>query len=92
MDSPFFPALGLGVGMFLLPDSPHSLINRGYKEKAKRVFIRIYGKSDEGLIEMEKISQMAKLEEELGQVGWRELLLPAIRPALIVGIGLAVFQ
>jgi sugar porter (SP) family MFS transporter len=86
------PAIGLGGGMFFLPDSPRSLINRGYNEKAKQVLIRIHGRTEEGLIEMEKISQIAKLDEDLGQVGWRELLLPAVRPALIVGIGLAVFQ
>jgi MFS transporter, SP family, galactose:H+ symporter len=87
-----FPALGLGVGMFFLPDSPRSLINRGYKEKAKQVLTRIHGTSEAGLIEMEKISRIAKLDEDLGRVGWKELLLPAVRPALIVGIGLAVFQ
>ena len=60
-----FPALGLGMGMFFLPDSPRSLINRGYKEKAKQVLIRIYGRSEEGLMELEKISRSSAGGSEL---------------------------
>jgi sugar porter (SP) family MFS transporter len=39
-------------------------------------------------------SELAEIEASLRQQegGWRELLSPGLRPALIIGIGLAVFQ
>src|SRR3712207_5886926 len=41
--------------------------------------------------EMEEIKR-AEEEQERGRVGYAELLSPYVRPALIIGIGLAIFQ
>lgn len=81
------PGAVLALGMIVLPDSPRSLMNRGYPEDAKRVLIKIAGKTEQE----RRIAQIEKnLERE--QASWRELLRPSLRLPLIVGIGLAVFQ
>ncbi|MGA7876129.1 MAG: sugar porter family MFS transporter [Desulfoferrobacter sp.] len=81
------PGIVLGLGMIVLPDSPRSLLNRGYREEAKRVLIKIAGKT-------EQQRRMGEIEKNLARedASWRELIKPSMRLPLIVGIGLAVFQ
>src|SRR3712207_903316 len=87
------PALILGIGMFRLPESPRWLFNRGQTEKARAVLSRSRSQEevDLELQEMEEIRR-AEEEQERGRVGYAELLSPYVRPALIIGIGLAIFQ
>jgi sugar porter (SP) family MFS transporter len=42
--------------------------------------------------EMQQMEELERIERQQAQVGYKELLAPWIRPALIIGIGLAVFQ
>ena len=81
------PSIVLGVGMFFMPDSPRWLISHKFIDRARAVLKRIRGTDDID-------NELNDIQESLGQQGgsWRELLTPLIRPALIVGIGLAVFQ
>ena len=83
------PATIFALGMFFLPESPRWLVRRGRLETARTILSRIRDTSDvdSELGEIERSSQQA---QEHGN--WRDLLSPALRPALIVGIGLAVFQ
>jgi sugar porter (SP) family MFS transporter len=83
-----FPGLLLAVGMFFMPESPRWLVKQGQRENARAVLAQIdpHGNPDAAL---------AQLEHDLaaeGQGTWVELLRRTLRPALIVGIGLAVFQ
>lgn len=92
------PGVLLGVGMFLLPDSPRSLINRGREEDALKVIARIEGKSAEEAeqgetVRIQEIEAALQREKELeAKVGWGELLHKDMRVPLAVGIGLAVLQ
>jgi len=81
------PATVLGVGMFFMPASPRWLISRNLVDKARSVLERMRGTSD---IQ----NEVEDIEKSVGQQSksWRELLTPMVRPALVVGIGLAVFQ
>ena len=85
------PALILGIGMFTLPESPRWLFEHGQLEKARAVLGRSRSPEeiDQELQEMEEIKA---LEQEQAGVSYRELLAPFVRPALIIGIGLAIFQ
>jgi SP family galactose:H+ symporter-like MFS transporter len=83
------PALVFGTGMFFLPETPRWLIRGGHHEVAHRVLVRIRGPSDVN-VEIEEIKASLAQQAESGH--WTDLLLRQVRPALVVGLGLAVFQ
>lgn len=85
----FVPALILLVGMYFLPETPRWLVSKDRDEEARRVLSRT---RDEDEVEQE-LQEIRRAEDEEGdQAGYRELLAPWVRPMLVVGIGLAVFQ
>lgn len=83
------PAVILFVGMYFLPDTPRWLVSKGREEEARRVLRRARSE-EETERELNDIRRVEEEEEE--QAGYRELLAPWVRPMLVVGIGLAVFQ
>jgi sugar porter (SP) family MFS transporter len=72
--------------MLLLPESPRWLVERDREDEARRVLCRAR-RRDEVDDEIEEIKEVAKEEGKL-----RDLLSRAVRPMLIVGLGLAIFQ
>ncbi len=84
------PALILFIGMFGLPESPRWLFEHGQRDKARSVLGRSRSPEeiDRELREMAEI----KDQEQRERVSYSELLEPFVRPALIIGIGLAIFQ
>jgi MFS transporter, SP family, galactose:H+ symporter len=81
------PAVILWFGMLWLPESPRWLVNQGEHELARQI--------------LRKIRQPDEIERELDTIlsqhhgpegSWTEVLAPEFRPALIIGIGLAIFQ
>ncbi len=83
------PAGAFGLGMLFLPESPRWLAKRGRYDDARKVLARIReGPAMEA--EFQEIEQSLARAEEQGT--WRDLLKPALRPALTLGIGLAIFQ
>ncbi|MGI9048575.1 MAG: sugar porter family MFS transporter [Rubrobacteraceae bacterium] len=87
------PALILGVGMIFLPETPRWLYEHGQGERARGVLRRVLG-GDEARVErqIQEIEEIRRQEQRQAQVGYAELLQPWMRSALIVGIGLAIFQ
>jgi sugar porter (SP) family MFS transporter len=81
------PALLLGGGMLLLPDTPRWLARKGRWDEAQAVMDRIAG--PQGAAEMAGIR--ARLEQAR-HTSARELLRPELRLALLVGVGLAILQ
>jgi SP family galactose:H+ symporter-like MFS transporter len=81
------PAIAFGVGLIFIPDSPRWLAGRGHFDKARAVLnrIRSAGEVDE---------ELAQIQDSVSKQkpNWSELLTPLVRPALIVGVGLAVAQ
>ena len=84
------PALILFIGMFTLPESPRWLFEKGQRDKARSVLGRSRSPEeiDRELREMAEI----KDQEQRERISYSELLEPFVRPALIIGIGLAIFQ
>ncbi len=83
------PALVFGTGMFFLPETPRWLIRGGHHEVAHRVLVRIRELSDVN-VEIEEIKSSLAQQAESGH--WTDLLRRQVRPALVVGLGLAIFQ
>jgi SP family galactose:H+ symporter-like MFS transporter len=81
------PATLLGVGMLWLPESPRWLAGRNMIDSARGVLRRIRGTGDVGA-ELEEIRK--SLAVQRGR--WTDLFTPAVRPALVVGVGLAILQ
>ena len=87
------PATFLFIGMFLLPETPRWLFEHGQANKARRVLGRILGNDEERVErQVQEIEEIRRQERQQSQAGYKELLQPWLRPALIVGIGLAIFQ
>jgi len=83
------PGVILGLGMLFLPESPRWLAERGRTDTAHAVLARIRGTQDVQA-EMDAIRSSLQQAKERGR--WTDLLMPAVRPALVIGIGLAIFQ
>jgi MFS transporter, SP family, galactose:H+ symporter len=83
------PALVFGTGMFFLPETPRWLLSRGSLAGARSVLASIRG-TEEVDAEIEEVRASLAQQTEHGR--WADLLRPAVRPALVVGLGLAVFQ
>ena len=85
------PALVLGIGMFTLPESPRWLFEHGQRDKSRTVLGRSRSPEevDQELQEMQDIKDQGNQQE---RVSFSELLAPFVRAALIIGIGLAIFQ
>lgn len=81
------PALVLLVGMMFMPESPRWLALAGRREKALDVLRRVRP-ADQAAAELADIQNTAQAR----QGGLNHLLAPALRQALVVGIGLAVLQ
>jgi sugar porter (SP) family MFS transporter len=81
------PSLVLLIGMFFLPETPRWLVSQDRDEDARDVLRR--SRNEE---ETEKEIRDIREVEEQEEGGLRELTASWVRPALIVAIGLAVFQ
>lgn len=83
------PSVVLYVGMLFLPESPRWLIKRGRPDDALAVLRRVREPGDDTAAELAEIQQV-EASENSG--GWRELTRPWVRPALVVGFGIAMFS
>ncbi len=82
------PGALLVLGMTAMPESPRWLLKTG-AEKAARHALSLVRSPDEIEAEVKEIHEDL---EHNRPAAWSELLMPGLRPALIVGVGLAVFQ
>ncbi len=81
------PGFILAVGMLFLPTSARWLVRMNRKEEARKVLQRVR-KVQDVQKELDQISELEKLQRESKGV----LREKWVRPALVVGIGLAIFQ
>ncbi len=85
------PALGLLIGMIFLPESPRWMLSKGNPEKAKKT-LQSVRKEFNVETELFNIQKNLHLEMAEGKKNGSVLLQKWVRPALIVGLGLAFFQ
>ena len=82
------PAVVLLAGMVVMRETPRYLVHAGEEDEAREVLSDL---RDDDVVEQE-LADIREVEEAEGETGLRELLAPWVRPALLVAIGLAVFQ
>ncbi len=83
------PAAILFLGGLILPESPRFLVKSGRDEEANAVLLNM-NKGDKSAVDAElaQIQQQAAIKSG----GWSELFSKFVRPSLVIGIGLAIFQ
>jgi len=81
------PAAAFALGLMFIPESPRWLVGRGHVDQARAVLKRIRGPDQ---VEGELTEIRHSVAQQKGH--WSELLGPRLRPAMIVGIGLAIAQ
>jgi sugar porter (SP) family MFS transporter len=80
------PAILMFTGMVFQRESPHWLIAQGREDEARQVLRRV---RPEGDIDAE----IAEVRELSGRTSsFREVLSPAVRNVMIIGVAMAVFQ
>jgi len=85
------PGAILALGMLVLPESPRWLAGHNRMPQAEAVLRRL--RASPADVASELASLRTDLLREGGRlVPWSALLAPRLRPALIVGVGLAMFQ
>ncbi|GGJ82426.1 sugar porter family MFS transporter [Deinococcus aquiradiocola] len=84
------PALLMFAGLFLLPESPRFLLARGDDAGARAAVAR--STTSDTLTDSMMADLRRELQAETGEASWAALLRPGVRTALIIGVGLAIFQ
>jgi sugar porter (SP) family MFS transporter len=85
------PGAALALGMLTVPHTPHWLVQRGRCEDARQVLARLRSRDETADVDTELADiQQASARERGTRV--RDLLTRRIRPLLLVGAGLALFQ
>ncbi|WP_049902716.1 sugar porter family MFS transporter [Halococcus agarilyticus] len=82
------PAAVLAVGTYFLPESPRWLVENDRLDEARDVLSRVRGTDDID----EEIEHIHEVSETEAKGDLSDLLEPWVRPALVVGVGLAVIQ
>lgn len=84
------PAILMTIGGIFLPETPNSLVERGYKEKGKKVLEKIRGTSDVHA-ELEDIIDASELANSI-EHPFRNILERRNRPQLVVAVLMPTFQ
>ena len=83
------PALALVIGIVRLPPSPRWLLMVNREDDARAALHRVRTEGPEQIeLEIKEIQASMAVSEG----SWRDLLAPAVKAALVVGIGLAILQ
>jgi sugar porter (SP) family MFS transporter len=81
------PGVLLALGMIFVPHTPRWLVEAERDEEAEQVLQRARGEDEDV---QEEIQEIEEVSEEEGTLS--DLLAKSVRPLLVVGLGLAIFQ
>ncbi len=85
------PGVLLLIGAMVAPESARWLVKVGRKDKARESMAKV---TEPGQVDSELGKVEAQVAEEAaeGEASWSEVFSPRVRKALIVGVGLSIFQ
>src|SRR4051794_980556 len=81
------PSLVLGLGMLRQPESPAWLVEQEREDEARQILGRVRQRPEDVEAEIDEVQTVARQRE-----GVSALFGPAVRPALVVGVALAIIQ
>jgi sugar porter (SP) family MFS transporter len=81
------PSAVLGLGMLRQPESPAWLVEQEREDEARQILSRVRERPEHVDAEVNEIQTVARQRE-----GVHALFGPAVRPALIIGVALAIIQ
>jgi sugar porter (SP) family MFS transporter len=85
------PGAALAIGMLTVPHTPRWLAMRGRDDEARKTLERLRDNDPEADVEGE-LDDINEANENESAHGVRDLLVAKVRPLLLVGLGLAIFQ
>ncbi|NYD40519.1 sugar porter family MFS transporter [Nocardioides panaciterrulae] len=85
------PGAVLAVGMLTVPHTPRWLVSDGQRDRARDTLEKLRAGDEDADIDQE-LEDIEEANRREGDTKVRELLKPRIRPLLLVGLALAVFQ
>jgi sugar porter (SP) family MFS transporter len=85
------PAVAMLLAMIRLPESPRWLFKRDRRDDAQAVLERIRPRGSDVEPELKEICEIERQERTAATRGWAGLRADWVRPALIVGCGIAAF-
>jgi sugar porter (SP) family MFS transporter len=85
------PAALMLFMMLRLPESPRWLAKTGNVDGARTALERVRPNGSDVEPELDEVREAVRAEEQQSTRGWRGLREPWVRPALLVGCGVAIF-
>ena len=85
------PGAALAVGMLTVPHTPRWLMLSGQEPRARKVLEQLRTERAAEGIDAE-IDDIKKANEREGESRVRDLIAPRLRPLLLIGLALAIFQ
>ncbi len=85
------PGVLLLIGAMVAPESARWLVKVGRKDKARESMAKVT-EPDQVDSELGKVEAQISEEAAEGEASWSEVFSPRVRKALIVGVGLSIFQ
>ncbi|PRY16630.1 sugar porter family MFS transporter [Kineococcus rhizosphaerae] len=85
------PAAVMFLLMLRLPESPRWLLKADQDERAREALARVRPDGADLQAELDEMNGLVQEEKQASTRGWRGLREAWVRPALVVGCGLAIF-
>jgi sugar porter (SP) family MFS transporter len=86
------PGAALAVGMLTVPHTPRWLASAGRDDQAREVLEKLRRSTRPGVDVDAELDGILRESKRVQRSTWHDLLSPRVRPMLVVGLGLAIFQ
>jgi sugar porter (SP) family MFS transporter len=85
------PGMVLAIGMLTVPPTPRWLVMNGQRDRARKVLERLREGDEDADVDAE-LDDIEEAVEKEGTTRLADVMAPKIRPLLVIGLSLALFQ